>query len=192
MAECKSATGTGSIKRSYILNGTEQMTDKTENEQAKTNSNMLTGQFSIQKVYAKDISFETPHSPEIFSTEWDPVVNMQLSSESLKINEDLTEVVLTVTVTTMLGDKTAYLVEIHIAGVFLIKDFPKEVVEHMAATVCPNILFPFAREMISDLVTRGGFPQLLLTPVNFEALYAQQKKEIAKKQSEKTKSDTTH
>jgi len=168
------------------------MTDIPDNQQAGTNVNTLTGQFSIQKIYAKDISFETPHSPGIFSAEWDPVVNMQLSSESLKINEDLTEVVLTVTVTTRLGEQTAYLVEIHVAGVFLIKEFPQEAVEHMAATVCPNILFPFAREMISDLVTRGGFPQLLLTPVNFEALYAQQKKEIAKKLAANRKADTTH
>ena len=168
------------------------MTDKPENEQVNADSNTLTGQFSIQKIYTKDISFETPHSPGIFSTEWDPVVNMQLSSESLKINEELTEVVLTVTITTKLGDKTAYLVEIHIAGVFLIKDFPQEMIDHMAATVCPNILFPFAREIVSDLVTRGGFPQLLLTPVNFEALYAQQQKEIAKKKAENKKTDTTH
>lgn len=168
------------------------MTDKPENEQVNADSNPLTGQFSIQKIYTKDISFETPHSPGIFSTEWDPVVNMQLSSDSLKINEELTEVVLTVTITTKLGDKTAYLVEIHIAGVFLIKEFPQEMIDHMAATVCPNILFPFAREIVSDLVTRGGFPQLLLTPVNFEALYAQQQKEIAKKKSENKKTDTTH
>jgi preprotein translocase subunit SecB len=164
------------------------MTEMPENEQDNASINTLTGQFSIQKIYAKDISFETPHSPEIFSAEWAPNVNMQLSSESLKINENITEVVLTVTVTTMLGDKTAYLIELHIAGVFLIKEFPPDVIEHMAATVCPNILFPFAREMVSDLVTRGGFPQLLLAPVNFEALYAQQKKELAIKQakSEKT------
>ena len=168
------------------------MTDKPENEQLNANSDKLTGQFSIQKIYTKDISFETPNTPGIFSTEWDPVVNMQLSSESLKINDDLTEVVLTVTITTKLGDKTAYLVEIHIAGVFLIKDFPQEMINHMAATVCPNILFPFAREIVSDLVTRGGFPQLLLTPVNFEALYAQQQKEIAKEQAENKKTDSTH
>lgn len=165
------------------------MTDKQENGQDNSDINTLTGQFAIQKIYVKDISFETPHSPGIFSMEWDPVVNMQLSSESLKINEDLTEVVLTVTVTTKLGDKTAYLVEIHIAGVFMIKEFPQEAIDHMAATVCPNILFPFAREIISDLVTRGGFPQLLLTPVNFEALYAQQKRELAKKQAESKKAD---
>ena len=134
-----------------------------------------TGQFALQKIYVKDISFETPHSPGIFTEDWAPAVNMQLSSEASHINEELTEITLTVTVTTTLGEKAAYLVEAHIAGIFMFKGFQQNVVEHMAATVCPNILFPFARELVCDLVTRGGFPQLLLAPVNFEALYAQQK-----------------
>jgi len=106
-------------------------------------------------------------------------VNMQLASEASQINDELAEIVLTVTVTTTLGEKTAYLVETHIAGIFMFKGFPKNAVEKMAATVCPNILFPFARELVCDLVTRGGFPQLLLSPVNFEALYAQQKRQNA-------------
>ena len=135
------------------------------------------GQFAIQKIYVKDISFETPHTPGIFTVDWAPAVNMQLSSEASRINDELIEIVLTVTVTTTLGEKTAYLVEAHIAGIFMFKEFPQHVVEHMAATVCPNILFPFARELVCDLVTRGGFPQLLLSPVNFEALYAQQKRQ---------------
>ena len=135
------------------------------------------GQFAVQKIYVKDISFETPHTPGIFTVDWAPAVNMQLSSEASRINDELIEIVLTVTVTTTLGEKTAYLVEAHIAGIFMFKEFPQHVVEHMAATVCPNILFPFARELVCDLVTRGGFPQLLLSPVNFEALYAQQKRQ---------------
>lgn len=136
-----------------------------------------TGQFALQKIYIKDISFETPNSPAIFTLNWAPVVNMQLASGASHINDELVEIVLTVTVTTALGEKTAYLVEAHIAGIFMFKDFPQQVVEHMAATACPNILFPFARELVCDLVTRGGFPQLLLAPVNFEALYAQQKRQ---------------
>jgi preprotein translocase subunit SecB len=136
-----------------------------------------TGQFALQKIYIKDISFETPHSPGIFTLDWTPTVNMQLSSGASHINDELVEIVLTVTVTTSLGEKTAYLVEAHIAGIFMFKDFPAQMVEHMAATACPNILFPFARELVCDLVTRGGFPQLLLAPVNFEALYAQQKRQ---------------
>lgn len=156
------------------------MTDATTNDQAEDMVSHPTGEFAIQKIYIKDISFETPNSPDIFKLEWDPKVSMQLSSEGMNISDELTEVVLTVTVTTMIGEKAAYLVEIHVAGIFHIKGFPKEVIEHMAATVCPNILFPFAREHVCDLVTRGGFPQLLLAPVNFEALYAQQQQELEK------------
>ena len=153
------------------------MTEPTQNDQVAAGANTSTGQFAVQKIYTKDISFETPHSPQIFAEEWAPSVNMQLSSEASSIHADLTEVVLTITLTVTLGEKTAYLVEAHIAGIFLIKDFPKEMVERMAATICPNMLFPFARELVCDLVTRGGFPQLLLAPVNFDALYAQQKKQ---------------
>ena len=156
------------------------MTDTPEQDgkdMTEAGANIKTGQFALQKIYVKDISFETPHSPRIFTEEWAPAVNMQLASEAVHINNELTEIVLSVTVTTTLKEKTAYLVEAHIAGVFMFKGFPQSVVEHMAATVCPNILFPFARELVCDLVTRGGFPQLLLAPVNFEALYAQQKQQ---------------
>lgn len=151
-----------------------------------------TGQFSVQKIYTKDISFETPHSPQIFAEEWAPQVNMQISSEASLIHEDLTEVVLTITLTVTLGEKTAYLVEAHIAGIFLIKDFPNEIVERMAATICPNMLFPFARELVCDLVTRGGFPQLLLAPVNFDALYAQQKKQQEMKKQDAGDKEVKH
>lgn len=155
------------------------MADTSETDAGATDAGIKPGQFAIQKIYVKDISFETPHTPSIFKEEWAPSVNMQLASEATSISEELAEIVLTVTVTVTLGEKTAYLVETHIAGIFLFKGIPRQVVEHMAATVCPNILFPFARELVSDLVTRGGFPQLLLAPVNFEALYAQQKKQGA-------------
>ena len=165
------------------------MTDTPENDQPAGMASHPTGEFAIQKIYIKDISFETPNSPDIFKLEWDPKVSMQLSSDGMNISDELTEVVLTVTVTTMIGDKAAYLVEIHVAGIFHIKGFPREVIEHMAATVCPNILFPFAREHVCDLVTRGGFPQLLLAPVNFEALYAQQQRELEKSGSEHSQQD---
>jgi len=152
-----------------------------------------TGQFSLQKIYIKDVSFETPHTPEIFRLDWAPAVNMQISSGATHINDEVVEIVLTVTVTTTLGEKTAYLVEAHIAGIFKFKDFPQNAVEHMVATTCPNILFPFARELVCDLVTRGGFPQLLLAPVNFEALYAQQKrKQNAEPESARDDSGTRH
>lgn len=134
------------------------------------------GQFAIQKIYIKDLSFETPHSPAIFQEEWKPAVNMDLSNAATPLGDPYYEAVLSITITVSFDDKTVYLVEVQQAGIFHIAGFPKEAVEHMLATVCPNILFPFAREVVSDLVTRAGFPQLLLAPVNFEALYQEQQK----------------
>ncbi len=143
-------------------------------------------QFSIQKVYVKDVSFETPNSPDVFKMEWKPVVDMHMTNEATSMGENLFDVVLSVTLTVKLEDKIAYLVEINQAGIFLIKNIPDDVIERMLATVCANILFPFARETVSDIVTRGGFPQLLLSPVNFDALYAQQQ------QIEQPDSGATH
>ena len=114
---------------------------------------------------------------------------MNLSSEAKSLGEKLYEVVLTVTVTVTMGEKTAYLVEAHQAGIFHIEGFPEEIVERMVATVCPNILFPFAREHVADLITRGGFPQLLLAPVNFEALYQQQQMQ---EQNASVETETKH
>jgi len=145
------------------------------------------GEFAPQKIYIKDLSFETPNSPEIFTEDWKPTVNMNLSSEARPLGEKLYEVVLTVTVTVTMEEKTAYLVEAQQAGIFHIDGFPEDIVGRMVATVCPNILFPFAREHVADLITRGGFPQLLLAPVNFEALYQQQQMQ---EQSQATPAET--
>jgi len=153
------------------------------------NEEAMQGEFAPQKIYIKDLSFETPHSPEIFTEEWKPAVNMNLSSEAKSLGEKLYEVVLTVTVTVTMGEKTAYLVEAHQAGIFHIEGFPEEILERMVATVCPNILFPFAREHVADLITRGGFPQLLLAPVNFEALYQQQQMQ---EQNASAETETKH
>ncbi|OGT32338.1 MAG: protein-export chaperone SecB [Gammaproteobacteria bacterium RBG_16_51_14] len=154
------------------------MAEKSEN--TKQPLDPESGQFAIQKVYVKDVSFEVPHAPDIFRDEWNPAVNMQISNQARTLEADLYDVVMTVTVTVTFGEKTVYLAEIHQAGIFHISGFPDEVVGRMLGTICPNILFPFAREMVADLVTRGGFPQLLLAPVNFEALYMQQGKQQAK------------
>lgn len=153
------------------------------------------GQFAIHKIYVKDISFETPNSPDIFGVEWNPAVNMQVSNEANSIKgdiESLYEVVLTVTVTVTLGEKTAYLIEVQQAGIFQMQGFPEQALSQIAATVCPNILFPFAREVVSDTVTRGGFPQLLLAPVNFEALYQQQLKQTAGNVSSSSEEEVKH
>ena len=135
------------------------------------------GQFGIQKIYVKDVSFETPHSPRIFQEEWDPKVNMDIANGVARLSDELHEVVLSMTITVSFKEKIAYLAEVQQAGIFHISGFPDEVLNRMLATVCTNILFPFAREFVADLVMRGGFPQLLLAPVNFEALYLQQQKQ---------------
>lgn len=150
----------------------------TDNDQATAPSR----EFSLQRIYVKDISFETPNSPAIFTQEWKPESSLSLNSAVTKLDENLYEVVLTVTVTTKLGDKTAYLVEVQQGGIFTVRDFPEQEMGHLMGAYCPNILFPYAREVVSDLVSKGSFPQLLLTPVSFDQLYAQHQQEQASKQ----------
>jgi preprotein translocase subunit SecB len=130
-------------------------------------------QFSIQKIYTKDISFETPESPKIFTEKWEPSVDFNLGTNVESMEDNLYEVSLTVTVTVKTADKTAYLVEVCQAGIFTLKGFTEQETGSMVGSFCPNILFPYAREVVSDLVAKGGFPQLLLAPVNFDALYSQ-------------------
>jgi len=130
-------------------------------------------QFIIQKIYIKDVSFETPNSPVIFTQQWEPKVEFNLASNAQGLENGLFEVALTVTVTVKLEEKTAYLAELTQAGVFTITGFEEEELRPMIGSYCPNILFPYAREAVSDLVIKGGFPPLLLAPVNFDALYMQ-------------------
>lgn len=129
--------------------------------------------FTIQRVYVKDSSFEAPNVPQVFREEWKPEVKVDLNTHTDSLEDDVFEVVLKLTVTVKLGDKTAFLVEVQQAGIFTIQGFPEEHKNHALGAMCPSILFPYARETISDIVTRGGFPQLLLAPVNFDGLYAQ-------------------
>jgi preprotein translocase subunit SecB len=131
-------------------------------------------QFAIQRIYTKDISFETPHSPQVFTGEWKPAINVQLNTAVQNLGNDHYELVLTVTVTAKHDDNTAFLAEVQQAGIFLISGLPEKEMGPMMGIFCPNILFPYAREVVTDLVARGSFPQLVLAPVNFEALYAQQ------------------
>ncbi|MFT5894435.1 MAG: preprotein translocase subunit SecB [bacterium] len=131
--------------------------------------------FKIQRVYIKDVSYESPQAPHVFTqnTQWQPSVALHLNTESKALENDIFEVELTVTATVKLGEEVAYLIEIKQAGLFLVKGFEADRLAPMLGSFCPNILFPFAREEIATLVQKGGFPQLLLDPVNFDALYAQ-------------------
>jgi preprotein translocase subunit SecB len=133
----------------------------------------LEKQFAIQKIYTKDLSFETPNSPKVFMEKWEPVVDFNLSTRVETLDNNLYEVVLTTTITVKIAESTAYLVEVNQAGIFTIAGFTDQEMGPMVGSFCPNILFPYAREVVSDLVAKGGFPQLLLAPVNFDALYAQ-------------------
>jgi len=140
------------------------MTDQATNQQ----------QFAIQKIYIKDVSLESPNSPAIFQEgQWQPEVNVQINTVAKSAADNLHEVVLTITVTAKQNGKTAFLVEVKQAGLFLLSGFPAEQLGGMLGAYCPEVLFPFAREAISELVSKGGFPQLLLAPVNFNALYTQ-------------------
>lgn len=139
------------------------------------------GQLSIQKIYIKDFSFESPNAPAVFTEQLNPAVDIHFGNATKELGDNNHEVVLTVTVTVKENDKSVYLVEVHQAGIFTISGFPDEHMAPILATACPNILFPYAREAISDVVTKGGFPQLLLSPVNFDMLYAQ---ELQRRQSE--------
>jgi len=130
-------------------------------------------QFALQKIYLKDVSFETPYSPQVFMEKWEPSVNVEIQTAGKTLAENIHEVVLTITITAKVGENTAYLAEVHQAGVFTVSGFNDADRGHMLGSLCPNILFPYAREAVSDLVGKGGFPQMLLAPVNFDALYAQ-------------------
>ena len=155
------------------------MAEEQENRQAATAGNGQRGQFEIQKIYVKNISLETPNSPQVFREQWQPSVHMDIANSVDDLGDNLYEVTLSVTATVSHDEKTIYLVEVQQAGIFLMTDFPREIMGRMVATVCPNILFPFVRETVSDLVTRAGFPQLLLAPVNFDALYLQHQQKLA-------------
>lgn len=137
-------------------------------EQSKTEEK----KFSIQKIYCKDISFETPTSPGIFTEQWQPEVDFNLGTKVEPLKDNIFEVSLTITITVKCGEHIAYLAEIIQAGIFTLKGFDAKEKGPMLGSYCPGVLFPYAREVISDLVTKGGFPQLLLTPVNFDAVYA--------------------
>jgi preprotein translocase subunit SecB len=147
-------------------------------EQQAAESNQQPG-FSIEKIYVKDLSLESPNAPAVFMQRETPQVGVELSNSATKLDEGVYEVVLTVTVTSKIEDKTVFLVEVAQAGIFQVRNIPQENLEMIAGVTCPNILFPYAREAVSDLITRGGFPPVLLTPINFEALYAQQKQQGA-------------
>ncbi len=143
-------------------------------EQAAGTQEQPQQQFAMQRIYNKDISFESPNTPNIFKKQWQPAVNVDLNTKSDKIDDQGNfEVVLTITLTAKVEEETAFLVEVQQAGIFLITGFEGENLRRILGTAAPNILFPYARENIDSLCVKGGFPPVMLAPVNFDALYQQ-------------------
>lgn len=148
------------------------------------------GDFSIKKIYCKDISFETPNSPAVFQSTWKPQADVDLMTEAKSISADEYEVVLMVSVTLNVSGKTAFLAEVKHAGIFAISGRTPEELAPVLGSTCPSILFPYVRELVSDLVIRGGFPPFILAPVNFEALYQKHLAEQYQEQAAARKSQT--
>jgi preprotein translocase subunit SecB len=160
----------------------EQATQEQENDET---------QFMIQRIYVKDLSFETPNTPAVFQQQWEPELNLDLNTTHTKLDTGIYEVVLSVTATVSNQKATAFLVEVKQAGIFTIQGAPDSQLDHLLNSFCPNILFPYAREAITTQVIHGSFPQLVLAPINFDALYMQQ---LAEKQGVKAEEEevTSH
>jgi preprotein translocase subunit SecB len=143
--------------------------------------------FSIEKLYVKDLSLEVPNAPAIYLERGTPEINLQLQTGATKVGDDIFEVTLTATVTAKTGEKTVFLVEAGQSGLFRVRNVPEENLEPLLAIACPNILFPYVREIVSDAVGRAGFAPVVLQPVNFEAMYmarVQQKQQEQQQQQE--------
>jgi len=145
-------------------------------------------QFAIQKLYIKDVSFESPGTPESFSYQkWEPQVELSLNNSNKKVADGVFEVMLSITATVKNADKTAFLVEVQQGGVFTVAGFNADDTRYILNSQCLTILFPYAREVISDLTSRGGFPPLVLNPVNFDAMFAQAVKQQNEAKNEEVK-----
>ncbi|MDY6798050.1 MAG: protein-export chaperone SecB [Pseudomonadota bacterium] len=163
-----------------------------ENQQAAGNGEQNQPQFALQRIYVKDLSFESPNSPLLFQEQWKPQVSLDLNTSHNKISDNQYEVVLSLTVTARLEDKVAYIVEVQQAGVFVISGMDGPQLGQMLGAYCPNILFTYAREAIDNTVNRGSFPALMLAPVNFDAIYAQALKRKQEEAAGETKEEQTH
>ena len=166
------------------------MTDKQAADGLDQASNQP--QFALQRIYVKDISFESPRAPGVFQEQWAPQVKLDLNTANQKLQENIFEVVLSLTITVSSQDQTAFLVEVQQAGIFTIAGIEDERLEQTLGAFCPNLLFPYARETVDSLVTRGSFPALHLAPINFDALFVEARKRRAGQAATSAASETTH
>ena len=160
------------------------MAEETTNGAAANAEGAQGAQFTIQKIYLKDVSFEAPGAPAILNEQGNPQLQLNLNQAVTPLSEGVFEVVLGLTLTCTVGEKTAYLVEVKQAGIFTLDGFDPQSLDAMLGTYCPNVLFPYARQAISDLIQGGGFPPFFLQPINFEALYADNLRRRAEQQAQ--------
>jgi len=151
-----------------------------DNETQQTEENQP--QFALQRIYIKDSSFESPNSPDIFQKAWEPQINLDLNTANKKLTDTQFEVVLSLTVTAKVEDQVAFIVEVQQAGVFMITGLEETQIGQTIGAYCPTLLFPYAREAIDNLVTKGSYPAMMLAPINFDAIYA----EALKRQEEES------
>jgi preprotein translocase subunit SecB len=149
-------------------------------EQISNTQQDAEAQFMIQRIYIKDLSFETPNTPAVFQQQWEPELALDLNNQNTQLDKGVYEVVLSVTATVKNQNAVAFLVEVKQAGIFTIQGAAIAQLDHLLGSFCPNILFPYAREAITAQVIRGSFPQLVLAHINFDALYMQQLEEKQK------------
>jgi len=161
------------------------MTDQAAGQQGQQ-------QFQLQRIYLKDLSYEAPKTPQLFKEQWKPEVNLEMNNTSTQVEGDIYEVVLKVTVTVTNGGNTAFIVEVAQAGLFLLQGVDGLPKEAILKGVCANILFPYARETVSDVVARGTFPQFLLQPINFEAAFAENLRKAQEQANANKESENTH
>lgn len=155
-------------------------------ESQKQQQGNMQQQLEIQRIYIKDLSLESPAAPDIFREEWRPEISVDLDVKNKQLEENVYEVVLSITVTVKMKEKTAFLAEVHQAGIFFMAGFDANQTDQILSAYCPTVLFPYAREAISDITVKASFPPLNLAPVNFDVLYMQQQAEgkMAETQSE--------
>ncbi len=159
----------------------------TEENQAAANAENQGPTMSLQKIYTKDVSFEAPKAPHIFNEKGQPEIKLNMNQKVNKLDDATFEVALTATVTCTVNEKTAYLVEVCVAGVFSMQGFDDQALHQTLGVYCPNVLFPYVRQQVSDMVMAGGFQPLMLQPVNFEQMYAQQMQQAQEQAASSTK-----
>jgi preprotein translocase subunit SecB len=162
------------------------MTDETQGGAiAATDAAETSGPaFTVEKLYVKDVSFEVPGAPAVFNESAQPQLQMNLNQSVQRLNDNAYEVVLGITLTCTANDKSLYLVEVKQAGVFGLTGFDAQTLDAMLGTHCPNVLYPYARQLISELIQAGGFPPFFLQPINFDALYAEGLRQRAQQQGQ--------